>query len=54
MILQGHPATFRELYSFLSEEAGLEAIYVFVLGIQVNRPEMELKHGTLIFDCCQK
>ena len=51
-ILQGHPTTFRELYFSLLEEAGLVAIYVFVLGIQVNRPEMELYHETLIFGCC--
>ena len=54
MILQGRRVKFRVLYFFLSEEAGLKAICVFVLGIQVNRPEMELKHETLIFDCCQK
>ena len=51
-ILQGHPTTFRELYFSLLEEAGLVAIYVFVLGIQVNRPEMELYNETLIFGCC--
>ena len=44
-ILQGHQAVFRELYFFPSEEAVLVAICVFVQGIQVNRPEIELYHG---------